>query len=97
MAADSLNQLILEKVNEHGSVDTLKLSAEINKDHQLLVGAVKSLQTLGDVSMSKKWPFLTGLNLGPAQNGDLSSLFCGSSLDLFTYLTCAGGRGQVGG
>eukprot|EP00112_Aurelia_sp_Birch-Aquarium-sp1_P004668 Seg1528.8 transcript_id=Seg1528.8/GoldUCD/mRNA.D3Y31 product="Phenylalanine-tRNA ligase alpha subunit A" protein_id=Seg1528.8/GoldUCD/D3Y31 len=49
MAAESLNQLILEKVNENGSVDTLRLSEEINKDHQLLVGAVKSLQTLGNV------------------------------------------------
>lgn len=54
MAAESLNQLILEKVNENGSVDSLRLSEEINKDHQLLVGAVKSLQTLGNVSMSKK-------------------------------------------
>ena len=62
MATESLNQLILEKVNENGSVDTLRLSEEINKDHQLLVGAVKSLQTLGDVSMSEKWPFFpTGL------------------------------------
>ena len=51
MATDSLAQFLLEKIDAQGSVDTLQLSKEYNKDHQALVGAVKSLQTLGDVSM----------------------------------------------
>ena len=50
MAAESLNQFLLEKIDANGTVDTLELSKECNKDHQSLVGAVKSLQTLGNVS-----------------------------------------------
>lgn len=47
-----LDRIILEKVNADGSIDTLQLSKELNKDHQLFVGAVKRLQSLGNVSFS---------------------------------------------
>ncbi|XP_054278644.1 phenylalanine--tRNA ligase alpha subunit [Macrosteles quadrilineatus] len=56
----SLPELILQKVNELGSVDTLALSSILNEDHQKIVGAVKSIQSLGDViiaepSSTKLW------------------------------------------
>ena len=49
--ADELTELILKILEQRGSVDTYELSKEIRNDHQLLVGAVKSLQSLGDVSI----------------------------------------------
>ena len=45
---------ILKYVEENGSVDTLKLSELWNEDHQKIVGIVKSLQSLGDVSAINK-------------------------------------------
>ena len=51
MAAETLNQLLLERVDKDGSVDTLTLAVECNRDHQSLVGAVKSLQAFGNVSI----------------------------------------------
>ena len=47
---EELAEFILKVLEERGSVDTYDLSLEIGKDHQLVVGAVKSLQSLGDVS-----------------------------------------------
>lgn len=39
---------LLEKVD--GGVDSVEVASSIGVDHQLIVGAVKSLQSLGDVS-----------------------------------------------
>ena len=50
MATEAISQLILQKINDKGSADTLQLSSECSKDHQIFVGAVKSLQALGNVS-----------------------------------------------
>ena len=47
---DDVAELILRTLRERGSVDSYDLSAEVGKDHQLLVGAIKSLQSIGDVS-----------------------------------------------
>lgn len=44
-----LTQRILFYLNENGNTDTLKLAAELKEEHQKIVGAVKSLQSLGDV------------------------------------------------
>ena len=44
-----LVQLLLRTLGEKESVDSYKLSVEIGKDHQLIVGAIKSLQSMGDV------------------------------------------------
>lgn len=44
-----LVQLLLRTLGEKESVDSYKLSLEIGKDHQLIVGAIKSLQSMGDV------------------------------------------------
>ena len=46
---ESLDQLILTTVDQKGSVDTAALAKEQSRDHQLLVGAVKRLQSLGEV------------------------------------------------
>lgn len=44
-----LSQVVLTEVEKQGEIDTLKLSHSIKEDHQKIVGAVKSLQSLGDV------------------------------------------------
>lgn len=48
---EELTELILRTLSEKESVDSYRLSVEIGKDHQLLVGAIKSLQSVGDVRM----------------------------------------------
>ncbi|XP_046383402.1 phenylalanine--tRNA ligase alpha subunit [Ischnura elegans] len=48
MACD-ISQRILSTINEHGPTDSIKLSALLKEDHQKIVGAVKSLQSLGNV------------------------------------------------
>lgn len=45
----SLPELVLEKVNVLNCVDTLQLSSILNEDHQKIIGAVKSLQCLGNL------------------------------------------------
>merc|ERR1712013_588389 len=46
---ENIDQLILEQVDKAGTVDTYKLSDVYKKDHQLFVGAVKRLESLGNV------------------------------------------------
>lgn len=52
---------LVEKAD--GGVDSLEAAAGLGVDHQLLVGAVKSLQALGDVSFSR----LSGSGSPPRQ------------------------------
>jgi len=47
--ADNIDEIILQQVDSQGSVDTYQLSKDSQKDHQLYVGAVKRLQSLGKV------------------------------------------------
>jgi len=42
----NVDEIILEQLNTTGSVDTYELSLQQNTDHQLVVGAVKRLQSL---------------------------------------------------
>ena len=42
-------QLLLRTLSEKEIVDSYELSVVIGKDHQLIVGAIKSLQSMGDV------------------------------------------------
>jgi phenylalanyl-tRNA synthetase alpha chain len=52
--ASEIGDKILKYLADHGnSVDTQKLAELWNEDHQKIVGAVKSLQSLGDVSWFK--------------------------------------------
>ena len=50
MAGEALSQFLLVAIDSRGCVDTLEFAKESSKDHQQIVGAVKSLQTLGNVS-----------------------------------------------
>ncbi len=45
-----MNEKLLLLLAEREGFDTLELSKELNIDHQKVVGAVKSIQSLGDVS-----------------------------------------------
>jgi len=49
VTSDEIDQLILEAISIRGTIDTFEFSKEHDKDHQLIVGAVKRLQTFGDV------------------------------------------------
>lgn len=51
--ADSMGdyrEIVLQEVKTAGEVNTQSLAKRLGVDHQILVGAVKSLQSLGDVS-----------------------------------------------
>ena len=47
---EALSSAILEAVERHGSVNTLQLASSRGRDHQDVVGCMKSLSSLGDVS-----------------------------------------------
>lgn len=47
--ASELGEEILKIVDAKGEVDTLDLSSLLKQDHQKIIGAVKSLQSLGDL------------------------------------------------
>ncbi|XP_066916323.1 phenylalanine--tRNA ligase alpha subunit-like [Clytia hemisphaerica] len=68
-----LDLVILKKVDTDGCIDTYKLSKELEQDHQLFVGAVKRLQSLGEIisanlEQSERW-ILTKEGLLMAENG----------------------------
>ena len=50
MATEQEGEKILKYLKEHGSAGSLLLAKEWNEDHQKIVGAVKSLLCLGNVS-----------------------------------------------
>lgn len=45
-----MDRLVLEAVEERGSIETFEFAKELGKDHQSIVGSVKSIHALGDVS-----------------------------------------------
>ena len=45
-----LSETILKVIADRGKLDTWNYSLEIERDHQSIIGAVKSLESLGDVS-----------------------------------------------
>lgn len=48
---DGLPEQILEIVAERSLLDSYQYACELGKNHQEIVGAVKSLESLGDVSL----------------------------------------------
>lgn len=50
MGTQSVDRLVLEAVEERGSIETFEFAKELGKDHQSIVGSVKSIHALGDVS-----------------------------------------------
>ena len=48
---------ILKLLEEREVLDTYDLSQEFNKEHQQVVGTIKSLSSLGDVSKSTNYNF----------------------------------------
>ena len=48
--ADNLTETILRTLVDSDGVDTLELATRLKVDHQKVVGAVKSIQAIGDVS-----------------------------------------------
>ena len=53
MGTQSLDKVVLEALEERGSIETYEFSKELGKDHQSIVGSVKSVHALGDVSIFK--------------------------------------------
>lgn len=43
-------KLILEEVENTGKLNTYEFAKDLQRDHQLIVGAVKSIQSVGEVS-----------------------------------------------
>lgn len=52
--ASELVEKVLNYVGERGEVNSLELVGIIDNDHQKIIGAIKSLQTLPDVSYRKR-------------------------------------------
>ena len=50
MNFEALDKRILSELDKRGSVDTLELAIDWKLDHQVVVGAVKSLDVLDEVS-----------------------------------------------
>lgn len=48
--AKQLTDQILDHLDEHGEVNSLVLAEEFKEDHQKIIGAIKSLEAIGDVS-----------------------------------------------
>jgi len=48
-----LSVRVLQYLDGHDTVDTLHLAGLFKVDHQRVVGAVKSLQAIGDVSVAE--------------------------------------------
>jgi phenylalanyl-tRNA synthetase alpha chain len=48
-----LSVRVLQYLDGHDAVDTLHLAELFKVDHQKVVGAVKSLQAIGDVSVAE--------------------------------------------
>lgn len=50
--AKQLADRILEYLDKHGAANSLDLVDEFQEDHQKVIGAIKSLETIDDVSLS---------------------------------------------
>lgn len=46
----NLAEEILKDIEARGSLDTYEYAASVGKDHQAVVGVIKSIQAIGDVS-----------------------------------------------
>lgn len=45
-------KLILEEIERTGKLNTYEFAKDLQRDHQLIVGAVKSIQSVGEVRKS---------------------------------------------
>lgn len=55
MADTGVLETLLQRVEKvDDGVDSLDVATSLGVDHQVIVGAVKSLQALGDVSFTKR-------------------------------------------
>lgn len=52
-ADEALGERLLKILATNGSFDSYQLSQDMGKDHQQVVGAIKSLQSLGEVRLLK--------------------------------------------
>ena len=50
-----LGGLILQFLEENGQLDSYEFSRETGREHQSVVGAIKSLQSVGNVSVPHIW------------------------------------------
>ena len=50
-----LGELILHTLEQRGGLDSYEFSKELGREHQTLVGAIKSLQSVGNVSVVSDW------------------------------------------
>ena len=57
-----LSETVLKIVAERQSVDSIDLANELNIDHQKVVGSIKSIQSLGDVSIMATWGEISRIN-----------------------------------
>ncbi len=48
--SEDLGKVLLNHLAAKGSFNSYELSRELGKDHQQVVGAINSIQSLGDVS-----------------------------------------------
>ena len=48
--AEGLAERILDSIASQGEVDSYRYACSLEIDHQAVVGAIKSLESLGDVS-----------------------------------------------
>ena len=51
-----LGDVILQVLDKKGQLDSYSFSKETDRDHQSVVGAIKSLQSVGNVSRSVASP-----------------------------------------
>lgn len=51
--AKQLSNQVLEYLDKHNEANSLDLSTELGEHHDLIIGAIKSLQTFDDVSLFK--------------------------------------------
>lgn len=47
----NMDKIILETLSNKGELNTYDLAQELSADHQVIVGATKSLQSLGEVRL----------------------------------------------
>ena len=70
---EEISQKILSALDSNKeTIHSYTFAQETGEDHQLVIGAIKSLQCLGNVSYS---PIVLTMLLGPGQNYNATSHF----------------------
>ena len=50
--SENMAEIILQNVDQRGHINSLELANELKVDHQKIVGAIKSLQSFGEVCLN---------------------------------------------